>query len=267
MDPSSSSFFNNTSATMIDDWIEKNFPVALLPASPPALASTTPLDTPPDWHSPYFQSPPALISQDDDVSSVEIIKQKSSPALKYLDDDDSFVCLEKKSSPLLSSSIDESVTLNSLDNFSTSTLHMFNGSDSSLEYLDQDSLETFNLNIENSLNPPDSSFNLPVAFTSSPDFKLASPPLFLPSSPTFSLNPEFKSSSSPGRIVKEEPRSYKTDESGLTSFINQPELAPSTSNKACCYSPSPRKSLKKQKKNSSRKNILYSHKDQCVINR
>ncbi|MBW0586152.1 hypothetical protein O181_125867 [Austropuccinia psidii MF-1] len=212
MDPSSSSFFDNTAATMIDDWIEKNFPVAPLPASPPALASTTPLDTPPDCQSPYFQSPPALIPQDNDVSSVEIIEQKSSPALKYLDDDDSFVSLEKQSSPSLVSSIDESVTLNSLDSFSTSTLHMFNGSDSSLEYLDQDSLETFNVNVENSLNPPDSPFNLPVAFTSSPDVKLASPPLFLPSSPTFSLDPEFKSSSSPGRIIKEEPRLDEIDE-------------------------------------------------------
>ncbi|MBW0511923.1 hypothetical protein O181_051638 [Austropuccinia psidii MF-1] len=90
MDPSSSSFFNNNAATMIDDWIEKSSPIAPLPASPPALASTTPLDTPPDWKSPYFQSPPALIPQDDDLSSVEIIEQKSSPALKYLDDDDSF---------------------------------------------------------------------------------------------------------------------------------------------------------------------------------
>ncbi|MBW0570015.1 hypothetical protein O181_109730 [Austropuccinia psidii MF-1] len=90
MDPSSSSFFNNDAATMIDDCIEKNFPIAPLPASPPALASTTPLDTPQDWKIPYFQSPPALIPQDDDVSSVEIIAQKSSTSLKYLDDDDSF---------------------------------------------------------------------------------------------------------------------------------------------------------------------------------
>ncbi|MBW0570016.1 hypothetical protein O181_109731 [Austropuccinia psidii MF-1] len=125
---------------------------------------------------------------------------------------------------------------------------MFNGSDSSLEYLYQDSLETFNFNGENSLNRPDSPFSFPVAFTSSPDVKLASPPLFLLSSPSFLLNPEFKSSSSPGRILKEEPRLDKIDESGLTSFINQPELAPSTSNKAFCYSPSPPKSLKKQNK-------------------
>ncbi|MBW0571205.1 hypothetical protein O181_110920, partial [Austropuccinia psidii MF-1] len=152
------------------------------------------------------------------------------------------------SCPSLVSSIDESVTLNSFDSFSTSTLHMFNGSDSSLEYLDQDSLVTFNFNGENSLNPPNSPFNFPVAFTSSPYVKVASPPLFLPSSPTFSLNPEFKLSSSPGKIVKEEPRSDKIDESGLTSFINQPELAPSTSNKALCYSPSPPKSLKKKNK-------------------
>ncbi|MBW0582380.1 hypothetical protein O181_122095 [Austropuccinia psidii MF-1] len=221
MDPSSSSFFDNTAATMIDDWIEKNFPVAPLPASPPALASTTPLDTPPDCQSPYFQSPPALIPQDNDVSS---------------------------SSPPLVSSIDASIALNSLDSFSMSTLHMFNGSDSSLEYLDQDSLETFNFNVENSLNPPDSPFNLPVAFTSSPDVKLASPPLLLHSSPTFLLNPEFKSSSSPGRIIKEEPRSNKINDSGLTSFIYHPELSPYTSNKACCYYPSPPKSLKKQNK-------------------
>ncbi|MBW0581413.1 hypothetical protein O181_121128 [Austropuccinia psidii MF-1] len=203
MNPSSLSLFDNTAANMIDDWIEKNFPVTPLPASPPALESTTPLDTPPDWRSPYFQSPPSLITQDNYVSSVDIIEQKSSPALKYLDDDYSFVCLEKQSSPSLVS--------------------------------------------KNSLNPPDSPFNLPVAFTSSPDVELSSPPLFLPASPTFSLNPEFKSSSSPGRIVKEEPRSDKIDESGLTSFINQPELAPSTSNKTCCYSPSPPKSPKKTK--------------------
>ncbi|MBW0546746.1 hypothetical protein O181_086461 [Austropuccinia psidii MF-1] len=94
MDTSSSSFFNNNAATMIDDWNKKNFTVAPLPASPPALASDTPLDTPPDWQSPYFQSPPALIPQDDNVSSVELIEQKSSPALKYLDDNDSFVCLK-----------------------------------------------------------------------------------------------------------------------------------------------------------------------------
>ncbi|MBW0583276.1 hypothetical protein O181_122991 [Austropuccinia psidii MF-1] len=244
MDPSSSLFLNNNAATMIDDWIEKNFPIAPLPASPPALASTTPQD----WQSPYSQSPPALIPQDDDVSSVEIIEQKSSPALKYLDDDYSFVCLEKQSCPSLVSSIDDSVTLNSVDSFYTSTLHMLNGSDSSLEYLDQDSLETFNFNRESSLNPPDSPFSFLVAFTSSPDVKLASPPLFLPSSPTFLLYSEFKSSYSPGRIVKEEPRSDKIDESGLTSFINKPELAPSTSNKAFCYSPSPPKSLKKQNK-------------------
>ncbi|MBW0591836.1 hypothetical protein O181_131551 [Austropuccinia psidii MF-1] len=213
MDPSSSSFFNNNAATMIDDWIEKNFPIAPLPASPPALASTTPLDTPPYWQ--------------------KLIEQKSSPALKYLDDDYSFVCLEKQSSPLLASSINESVTLNSVDSFSTSTLHMFNASDSSLEYLDQHSLEKFNFNIESSLNPPNSPFNLPVSFTSSPDVKLASPPLFLPSSPTFLLNTEFKSSSSPGSIIKEEPRSNEINEPGLTSFIDHPELAPFTSNKPC----------------------------------
>ncbi|MBW0511922.1 hypothetical protein O181_051637 [Austropuccinia psidii MF-1] len=89
---------------------------------------------------------------------------------------------------------------------------MFNGSDSSLEYFDQDSLEKFNFNRENSLNTPDSPSNFPLAFTSSPDVKLASPLLFLPSSPTFLLNPEFKSSSSPGRIVKEEPRLDEIDE-------------------------------------------------------
>ncbi|MBW0545188.1 hypothetical protein O181_084903 [Austropuccinia psidii MF-1] len=242
MDPSYSSLFNNNAATMIDDWIEKNFSVAPLPSSPPAL------DTPPDQQSTYFQSPPAFIPQDDDVSSVEPIEKKSSPALKYSDDDDSFVCLEKQSSPSLVSSIGESVTLNSVDSFSTFTLHMFNGSDSSLEYLDQDSLETLNFNIEDSLNPPDSPFNLPVAFTSSHDFKLACPPSFLPSSPTFFLNPEVKPSSSPGRIIKEEPRFNKIDESGLTSFIDHPELAPSTSNKDCCYSKSPPKCLKKQNK-------------------
>ncbi|MBW0496051.1 hypothetical protein O181_035766 [Austropuccinia psidii MF-1] len=166
--------------------IEKNFPVAPLPASPPALASTTP----PDWRSPsYFQSPPALIPQDDDVSYLELIEQKSSPALKYLDNYDSFFCLEKQSSPSLVSSIDESVTLNSVDSFSTSTLH---GADSYLEYLHQNSPEEFNFNIENSLSPPDSPYNLPVAFPSSPDIKLASPPLFLPSLPTFLLHPEFK---------------------------------------------------------------------------
>ncbi|MBW0472578.1 hypothetical protein O181_012293 [Austropuccinia psidii MF-1] len=165
---------------MIDYWIEKNFPVAPLPASPPALASTTPLETPPDWQSPYFQSPPAFIPQDDDVSSVELIEQKSSPSIRYLNDDDSFVCLEKQSSPSLVSSIDNSVALNSVDSFSTYTLHIFNGSDSSLEYLHQDSLETFNFNIRNSLSPPDPPCNIPVAFTSSPDVKLASTPLFLP---------------------------------------------------------------------------------------
>ncbi|MBW0590689.1 hypothetical protein O181_130404 [Austropuccinia psidii MF-1] len=133
---------------------------------------------------------------------------------------------------------------------------MLNGSDSSLEYLDQDSLETFNFNIENSLNPPDSPFSLPVAFNSSPDVKLASPPLFLPSSPTFLLNPEFKSSSSPGRIIKEELRSNKINESSLTSFIDHPELAPSTSNKAFCYSPSPTKFLKKQNKKFFKEKIL-----------
>ncbi|MBW0530537.1 hypothetical protein O181_070252 [Austropuccinia psidii MF-1] len=253
MDPSSSSFFNDNAATMVNDLIKKNSPIAPLPASPPALESTSPLDTPPDWPSPYFQYPPALIPQDDDVSSVEVIEQQSSPDLKYLDDDDSFVCLEKQSFPSLVSSIDESVTLSSVDSFSTSTLHMFNGSYSSLEYLDQYSLETFNFNVENGLSPPDSPFNLPVTFPSSPEAKLASPPLFLPSSPTFLLNPEFKSSSSPGRIIKEETRSNKIDESGLTSFIDQPESAPSTSNNACCYSPSPPKSLKKQNKKSFKK--------------
>ncbi|MBW0572849.1 hypothetical protein O181_112564 [Austropuccinia psidii MF-1] len=136
---------------MIDDCIKKSFPVAPLPASPPSLESTTPLDTPPDWQSPYFQSPPALIPQYYDVSS---------------------------SSASLVSSIDESVTFNSFDSFSTSTLHIFNGSASSLEYLDQDSLETLNFNVENSLNPPESPFKLPVDFTSSPDVKSASPPLF-----------------------------------------------------------------------------------------
>ncbi|MBW0556102.1 hypothetical protein O181_095817 [Austropuccinia psidii MF-1] len=99
----------------------KKIPVASLPASPPALASTTPLDTPPDWQSLYFQSPPALIPQDDNVSSAELIEQQSSPALKYLDDYDSFVCLEKQSFPSIVSSIDESVMLNSVDSFSTST--------------------------------------------------------------------------------------------------------------------------------------------------
>ncbi|MBW0579521.1 hypothetical protein O181_119236 [Austropuccinia psidii MF-1] len=136
--------------------------------------------------------------------------------------------------------------LNSVDSFSKYTLHVFNGSDSSLEYLDQDSLDTFIFNGENSLSPPDSPFNFPEAVTSSPDVKLASPTLFLPSSPTFLLNPGLKSSSSPGRIVKEEPILDEIDESGLTPFINQPELAPSTSNKAFCYSPSPPKSVKKK---------------------
>ncbi|MBW0563229.1 hypothetical protein O181_102944 [Austropuccinia psidii MF-1] len=161
--------------------LTKNFPIAPLPASPPALASTTPLDTPPYWQSPsYFQSPPAFIPEDDDLSSVELIEQKSPASLKSLDDDDSFVCLEKPSSLSLVSSIDESVMLNSVDSFSTSTLHMLHGYDSSLEYFDQDSLQAFNSNVENSLNPPDSPFNLPVAFNSSLDIKLASPPFFLP---------------------------------------------------------------------------------------
>ncbi|MBW0554477.1 hypothetical protein O181_094192 [Austropuccinia psidii MF-1] len=230
--PSYSSSFNENAAALIDDWIEKNFSIAPLPSSPPALESTNTLDTTPDWQIPsYFQSPPALIPQDDDVSSLDFIEQKSSTALKYLYDNDSFVCLEKQSSPSPAPSIVESVMLNSVDSFYTSTLYMLNGSDYSLEYIDQDSLEALNSNIENSLNPQDSPFNLPVAFTSSPDIKLASPPLFLPSFPTFSLNPEFESLSSPGRIIKEEPKSNKIDESHLTSLIDQPKLAPSTSNK------------------------------------
>ncbi|MBW0488032.1 hypothetical protein O181_027747 [Austropuccinia psidii MF-1] len=175
MDPSSSSSFNTNASTMIDDWIEKNFPIAPLPASTPALASPTPLDTTPDQQN----------------------------------DHDSFVYSEKQSSPSLVSSIDESVTLSSVDSFSTLTLHMLNGSDSSLEYLDKDSLETFNFNVVNSLIPPDSPFSLPVVFTSIPDLKLASPPLFLPSSPKFLLNTEFKSSSSPGSIINKDSRSNK----------------------------------------------------------
>ncbi|MBW0539236.1 hypothetical protein O181_078951 [Austropuccinia psidii MF-1] len=262
MESSSSSFFNKSASYLIDDWIEKNFTIAPLPASPPALASTTPLDTPPDWQSPsYFQSHSALIPQDDSVYSLKFIEQKSSPDLKYLDDDSSFFCLEKYSSPSPVSSIYESVMLNSVDSFSTSTLH---GSDSSLEYLDQYLLEEFNFNVENSFNPPDSPFNLPVAFTSSPDIKLASPPLILHSSPTLLFNPELKSSSSPGRIIKEEPRSEKIDESLLASLIHQPELAPSTSNKACCYSPSPPNSLKNpKKKNFKKKCSLHPQRPIC----
>ncbi|MBW0582036.1 hypothetical protein O181_121751 [Austropuccinia psidii MF-1] len=62
MDPSSSTFFNNAAA-MIDDWIKNNFPVAEFLDSAPALQSTKPLHTPPDWNSQaYFTSPPALES-------------------------------------------------------------------------------------------------------------------------------------------------------------------------------------------------------------
>ncbi|MBW0591409.1 hypothetical protein O181_131124 [Austropuccinia psidii MF-1] len=178
MDPSSSSSFNNNAATMIDDCIEKNFPIAPLPASPPALASPTPLVTTPDRQN----------------------------------DHDSFVYFEKQFPPSLVSSIDESVTLSSVDSFSTFTLHILNAADSSLEYLDKDSVETFNFNVENSLIPPASPFSLPVPFTSIPDLKLASPPLFLPSSPKCLLNTEFKSSSSPGNIINKDSRSNKINE-------------------------------------------------------
>ncbi|MBW0580513.1 hypothetical protein O181_120228 [Austropuccinia psidii MF-1] len=142
---------------------------------------------------------------------------------------------------------------------------MLKESDSSLEYIDQDSLEAFNYDVDNSLNSPNSPFSLPVALTSSTDIRVASPPLFLPSFPKFSFNPEFESFSSPGRIVKEEPRSDKIDESRLTSLIDKPELAPSTSEKAFCYYPSPPKSLQKPKKKPSRRNILYIYKDKSAL--
>ncbi|MBW0465191.1 hypothetical protein O181_004906 [Austropuccinia psidii MF-1] len=124
--------------------------------------------------------------------------------------------------------------LKSVDIFSTSSSSIFNGAYSSSEYLDQDSIEAFNSNMENNLNSSKSPFNIPVAFTPSPDIKLASPPLFLPSLPTFSLNHELKSLPSPGRIIEEEPILDKIDESHLVSLNDQPELAPSESNKACC---------------------------------
>ncbi|MBW0525085.1 hypothetical protein O181_064800 [Austropuccinia psidii MF-1] len=88
---------------------------------------------------------------------------------------------------------------------------MLNGPDSYLKYLDQNSLEAFDPNIENSSHPPDSPFKLPVGLHHSPDIKLDSTRLFLHSFPTFSLNPKFKSSPSPGSIIKEYPRSDKID--------------------------------------------------------
>ncbi|MBW0482403.1 hypothetical protein O181_022118 [Austropuccinia psidii MF-1] len=61
MDTSSSTFFNNNAASLIDYLIENNLPVTKFPDSPPALKCTTPLDTPSDCHgTSYFPSPPAL---------------------------------------------------------------------------------------------------------------------------------------------------------------------------------------------------------------
>ncbi|MBW0525143.1 hypothetical protein O181_064858 [Austropuccinia psidii MF-1] len=63
MNSSTSNFFDNNAAAMIDHWFEKNVSVTEFPDSPPSLKSTTPLHTPADWNvSSYFPSPPALES-------------------------------------------------------------------------------------------------------------------------------------------------------------------------------------------------------------
>ncbi|MBW0507826.1 hypothetical protein O181_047541 [Austropuccinia psidii MF-1] len=112
---------------------------------PPALNSTTPLDTPPHWHNlSYFESNssvPAPFYNSEPI--LEYAEQKSSPSLKplYLDDDsikdsnEQFSPTTPKTSPALkplelydhyikdlnenvsptTPRIDESVTLNSID--------------------------------------------------------------------------------------------------------------------------------------------------------
>ncbi|MBW0587713.1 hypothetical protein O181_127428, partial [Austropuccinia psidii MF-1] len=47
----------NNSSTLIDIFCRRHLAKIELPKSPPALCSTTPLDTPPDWRNlSYFES-------------------------------------------------------------------------------------------------------------------------------------------------------------------------------------------------------------------
>ncbi|MBW0555295.1 hypothetical protein O181_095010 [Austropuccinia psidii MF-1] len=92
-----------------------------LPKYPPALNSTTPLDTPPHWHNlSYFEFHSSVLAPF--YNSEPILKyseQKSSPALKPLDlDDDSIKDPNEQFSPT-TPSIYKSVTLNGIDTFSS----------------------------------------------------------------------------------------------------------------------------------------------------
>ncbi|MBW0471385.1 hypothetical protein O181_011100 [Austropuccinia psidii MF-1] len=190
MDSSYSSFFNNNSASMINHWIEKKFP-----NSPPALKSKTPLDTPPDWHSPsYFQSPPDLRSTtpcdtpedwhgssnfpsppalkkiNDDEFSSQYIAQESPPALEPLNDNNSSENFENNSSPAIF--IEESITIISFDNSS----HLTSFPNIPIAFKSSALLSAFNYTMD----------------SSSPHIKIESPTLFQPSSPAFSLDSKFK---------------------------------------------------------------------------
>ncbi|MBW0527897.1 hypothetical protein O181_067612 [Austropuccinia psidii MF-1] len=144
MDPSSSIFFNDNAASMIDDWIKKKLSVTEIPdcpsdlqstpplhtpldwhstsyfPSPPALESTMPFDAPADWHgSSYFPSPPALNKIDGNKISSQYIAQESPPVLEPINDNNSFENLENNSSPALF--MEESVSMISFDNSSSLT--------------------------------------------------------------------------------------------------------------------------------------------------
>ncbi|MBW0503781.1 hypothetical protein O181_043496 [Austropuccinia psidii MF-1] len=190
MDSSYSSFFKNNSASMINHWSEKTFP-----EFPPALQSTTPLDTPPAWHSPshfqsppdlesttpfdtpadwhgsaHFPSPPALNKINDDKFSSQYIAQESPPALEPLNDNNSLENFENNSSPALF--IEESITITSFD--------------------DSSSLNSFpNIPIAFKSSALSSAFNYTLD-SYSPHIKIEYPKLFQPSSPAFSLDSKFK---------------------------------------------------------------------------
>ncbi|MBW0465233.1 hypothetical protein O181_004948 [Austropuccinia psidii MF-1] len=166
MDYSSSTFFNYNTASLNDYWIKKKFP-----EYPPALQSTTPLDTPPDWHSPsHFPSPAALNKIYADEFSHEYISRKSHPTLEPSD------------------------YYNSLEKFE---------SNSSISVFIKDSVSLLVFDISSSLNSlPDSLVapkysSLKPAFHSGLDssathIKIECPTSFQHSSPKFSLDSEFK---------------------------------------------------------------------------
>ncbi|MBW0568306.1 hypothetical protein O181_108021 [Austropuccinia psidii MF-1] len=299
MNSSASPDHTNNSSTLIDIFCRRHLAKIELPKSPPALSSTTPLYTPPDWHNlSYFESDysvKAPIYNSEPIS--EYVEQKSSPSLKplYLDDDSinispitpsideyvtlnsidtfssfdstyfehpnceltpshdsssSFDFIEQKSSP--SSNLDESATLNILDSFSSSNFHVLN-CEATLEYLEQTSSTILKSSIDDSVYRSPS--HIPDIITSTISLKDDSPeslqplspvyfsptqrfsPFFLPLSPVFSLDSDFKLSASGERVIKIEDTSAEVDELDPVPYSIALPVVQSTSQPASNTSP------------------------------